>query len=674
MKCKKWIALILIFTLLISAVPSFATSSSELFKALYSKFSTVIESDAMLTQAYLTFNGLRGQGLVDRLDDKMDEFPLIKSLLLSYDLDSSKVRDIIHAFIREIPSKDVITDPSSSHLFARMYRDRASLDTKYFDYAPEVKELVRQLYHEFPEAVRNEVKAIDVNNLGEIEVFTRLTNVVINEKIGFATYDKVLKEYYNIEYKIEESTKNKLVTEMQAIAGGDHPRIEPLANLLYGYSDIVVQAGVLYLEELGLIQYATAVADVSDLITVSRPEPVLTVTPGALNLVTNGNSTGNLTATMRGTQSSDLTFVSANVGVATVSSSGLVTAVADGSTTVTITLDDDPTIKKEITVNVRTNTAPPVNPGTPAVTTTVEITNLTDISTNETPDFAFDLEFGAEDADTTKLVEYDIDPGSNNRPVTFTIEDETVAIVDEDGLVTALKVGETTLTITVNGVNATDTVKLIVFDVTEDEETPEGSINFLFPYISGYDGNFFRPDQSITRAEVAAMMAKVLNLNTLFAGEPEFNDVGETHWAFGSIQAIKRSGLIAGYEDGSFRPDAAITRAEIATIISNYWNSINLVVSDDIIHIRSDIESHWAFTFINRALNGEIVTGYPDGSFGPDDATTRAEMIVMVNKLLGREDLLDGKVTFNDIANHWARRAIEAAANAQPLKGDLPEQ
>lgn len=106
------------------------------------------------------------------------------------------------------------------------------------------------------------------------------------------------------------------------------------------------------------------------------------------------------------------------------------------------------------------------------------------------------------------------------------------------------------------------------------------------------------------------------------------------------------------------------------SMFSNYWKNAGIEVDDSSNHYIADVnQTHWAMRMINQAYNVGLVNGYGDRTFKPDQFTTRAEMVIMVNKLLGREDVVVETSTFDDVAsNHWAKNAIEAAATLQVEK------
>lgn len=190
-------------------------------------------------------------------------------------------------------------------------------------------------------------------------------------------------------------------------------------------------------------------------------------------------------------------------------------------------------------------------------------------------------------------------------------------------------------------------------------------------YIQGDDFGNFNPELPITRAEVATIFSRItvqkMNIDT--TAKATFTDVSESDWYYNAIAFMENAGVIKGYEDGSFRPNNYITRAEFAAIASRYDRL------DDINeNIFSDVTSlHWAFMMINSASKKGWVTGYEDGTFKPDSFIKRSEVVTVVNRMLQRnaeaefkDKDLSGLIIFpdaKDINMHWAFYEIVEASN-----------
>jgi len=139
---------------------------------------------------------------------------------------------------------------------------------------------------------------------------------------------------------------------------------------------------------------------------------------------------------------------------------------------------------------------------------------------------------------------------------------------------------------------------------------------------------------------------------------PTFPDVPWTHWAVNFVEAIYNAGLTSGYPDGTYRPENPVTRAEMAVFL---LNGMGITPSTpDGSHPFSDIGGHWAAAYIEELYDQGVTGGYPDGTYRPDNLVTRAEMAVFLLNSLGHSpDPINGSHPFSDIAGHWAEAFIE---------------
>lgn len=150
-------------------------------------------------------------------------------------------------------------------------------------------------------------------------------------------------------------------------------------------------------------------------------------------------------------------------------------------------------------------------------------------------------------------------------------------------------------------------------------------------YIFGYPNGTVRPNGSITRAEAAAMLARLLNIEAIgSAAKPNFTDT-ESSWYNKAINAVVFRGIMKGYPYGRFRPNAPITRAEFTQMISTIDNKPYGVAPF------ADVPGHWAERAIGSEYQAKRITGYPDGLFRPDANITRAEAAVILNKIFERK-------------------------------------
>ncbi|MFC7149667.1 cadherin-like beta sandwich domain-containing protein [Cohnella cellulosilytica] len=183
-------------------------------------------------------------------------------------------------------------------------------------------------------------------------------------------------------------------------------------------------------------------------------------------------------------------------------------------------------------------------------------------------------------------------------------------------------------------------------------------------YVGGFPDGLFKPLENVTREQFAAMIARNLGYTEgVWSGEAPFADVSKTSWSAGAIAFVKEKGLMQGRPDGSFKPNEAVTRAEIATVIANYRD---LAVEKGGTLGFNDIAGHWAQGSIRAALEAGLINGYADGSFKPGRSATRAEAVAMLNRMFGRGPL-NGveQPSFPDVpADFWAFKDIEEAAAA----------
>lgn len=178
-------------------------------------------------------------------------------------------------------------------------------------------------------------------------------------------------------------------------------------------------------------------------------------------------------------------------------------------------------------------------------------------------------------------------------------------------------------------------------------------------YIDGYEDGTFRPAAHVTRAEVAAMISRIPFQAVNATEDLAFHDVSGSHWASNMIADAARVGLMTGYADGSFKPDQAVTRAELADVLLSLIND----KTEGAVNSFTDLGAHWAEETVARLKSAGIVNGYEDGSFRPDTQLTRAEAVVMLNRALGIEPMDGTAPIWKDVSSdHWAYGAIQAVS------------
>lgn len=187
-----------------------------------------------------------------------------------------------------------------------------------------------------------------------------------------------------------------------------------------------------------------------------------------------------------------------------------------------------------------------------------------------------------------------------------------------------------------------------------------------FAYVKGYPDGTFGPNKYITREETTVIFYRLLteaSREKYAADSCSFSDV-KPSWSYEAIATMSNAGIIKGYPDGTFAPAKNVTRAEFATIAARFLSDPYTGET-----LFPDAVGHWAEDAINRAAAAGWIKG-DNGKFRPDDKITRAEAVTMINRMLGRqpetvEDLLDGMITFTDNmdTNKWYYLAVQEAAN-----------
>ena len=210
--------------------------------------------------------------------------------------------------------------------------------------------------------------------------------------------------------------------------------------------------------------------------------------------------------------------------------------------------------------------------------------------------------------------------------------------------------------------------------VTIPDKVPTGlNGNDHYAYIVGYPDKTVRPQNGITRAEVATIFFRLLTDETRNANSTKSNsysDVAAGAWYNHAVSTLSAMGIVKGDSNGKFNPNAPITRAEFAAIAARFDDKANSTTADF-----SDIVSHWAKNEISAASNNGWINGYPDGTFRPDNKITRAEAMTLVNRVLKRlpetaEDLHDDMIKWSDNsdASQWFYLAVQEATNSHYYK------
>ena len=155
-----------------------------------------------------------------------------------------------------------------------------------------------------------------------------------------------------------------------------------------------------------------------------------------------------------------------------------------------------------------------------------------------------------------------------------------------------------------------------------------------FAYVIGYPEGTVKPNDKITRQEVTMIFYRLLtdeSRNSLISETNLFSDMESLSWSNKAVSTLYNANIIKGYPDGTFRPEAAITRAEFATIAAKFDN-----LEGGNISRLTDIAGHWAEDYIISSEIKGWIKGYPDLTFKPDEDITRAEAVSLINNVLGR--------------------------------------
>ncbi len=197
------------------------------------------------------------------------------------------------------------------------------------------------------------------------------------------------------------------------------------------------------------------------------------------------------------------------------------------------------------------------------------------------------------------------------------------------------------------------------------------NIDDHYAYIIGYEDGTVRPQGNITRAEVATIFFRLLTdevREEYWSTESGYSDVSSSDWYNNAISTLSNLGVITGYEDGTFRPNASISRAEFVTIVTRFFD-----YTAEYEGTFSDVSySSWYADFVQAAVDMGLVNGYENGTFRPNASITRAEAVAIVNRVLLRrpdaEHLLPWSVmnTFSDnvLESAWYYEDIQEATNS----------
>lgn len=203
----------------------------------------------------------------------------------------------------------------------------------------------------------------------------------------------------------------------------------------------------------------------------------------------------------------------------------------------------------------------------------------------------------------------------------------------------------------------------LVFNYKNESEGPVLNKGDHIAYIKGYPDQSVRPENSITRAEAAVIFYRlVVNADKTDEIGQIFPDVTQDMWFHHEVDYLAKNNIILGYVDGTFKPDEFITRAEFAVLASKFDN----IVTSETNMFSDVVDTHWAIKYINSAATKGWINGFEDGTFHPDESITREQVVTLVNKMLDRkidvEDIPDNIIKYTDLEKtHWSFAEIMEA-------------
>lgn len=207
-----------------------------------------------------------------------------------------------------------------------------------------------------------------------------------------------------------------------------------------------------------------------------------------------------------------------------------------------------------------------------------------------------------------------------------------------------------------------------VYASWKEDETPVLEKGDHFAYIIGYKDGYVRPNRNISRAEVATIFFRLLTDDArekYWSSTNNYSDVKDTDWCNNAISTLSNMGILKGYEDGTFHPNAPVTRAEFAAIAARFSDG----AADDYATFSDVPNDYWASKEIAKAAKLGWIKGYTDGTFRPTNNITRAEVMTLVNRVLERgvdeEGLMEDAIQWADNKpGDWYYYDVQEATNS----------
>jgi hypothetical protein len=285
-------------------------------------------------------------------------------------------------------------------------------------------------------------------------------------------------------------------------------------------------------------------------------------------------------------------------------------------------------------------------------------------------------------AGETKTIAASFTTYIKNTGVTWSSSDESIVKVNENGELEFIAPGEAEIT-AVSDANGkiSKTIKVTVEpgDVVATEEpaatatpNPVVSTEYSSAYVNGYEDGSFGPEKTITREEVSTMFARIIadSIELDKSYDSSFPDVTSADWSKNYIGYLEQFKIVNGYEDGTFKPKANITRAEMAVMIARAEGlDLTGVSTKTQFTDISSVYDSWATPAIKVLAEQGVITGYEDGTFRPSQSITRAETVAMINRMLKAGEVETIKVRPTDVkTSHWAYDDVIKAMNDRILK------
>lgn len=328
-------------------------------------------------------------------------------------------------------------------------------------------------------------------------------------------------------------------------------------------------------------------------------------------------------------------YSSSSTSVASVSSGGLITAVGQGTAAITVTAS-----KTGYTTGV--------------AEIKVTVTDDNKVQVSVTP-----ASFTLKPGDTQQINVATTPAGA---AVAFTSGNTGVATVNSSGLITAVAKGTAVITVTASNDGFENGKADVSVSVSETTATgggggtaPSSQANSFSDVpsthwaagvigklsgkgiVGGYPGGLFKPENNISRAEFIKILTGAIGLAEEKTEAPLFSDVPSSQWYFGCIQAAAKAGLSKGYDTGEFRPEAQITRQEMAVILIRAMGKDAAAAGEKTSFADDADIASWARGFVVTAVGEKLVSGYTDNTFRPNNNATRAEACAMISKLMEKK-------------------------------------